>query len=158
MHPHIRPIKSVAKFMDGRCSILNIRVRVSSTNGNLAQIFGFPPQEYFPKSMWYAPPELGRDGPYIKYLLGQSSASIKYVMGDDWHSRLQSDTENLLTGSRKGDIIFHPSVNANDSPDSHSSTQDGLAVLEEERAHSLRMHRCGAVTICAESDIWLLRR
>lgn len=133
----------------------DIRLRVSSNNSSVVRIFGFPPQEDFPKSMWYPPQELGRDGPYIHYLLGESPASVKYVMGDNWRSRLQKDPEGLSTGARKGDFILRPSVTSSDTQDSYSGPEDDLAVFAEERALSLRMRRCGAVAICAHSDIGL---
>lgn len=133
----------------------DIRLRVSSNNSSVVRIFGFPPQEDFPKSMWYPPQELGRDGPYIHYLLGESLASVKYVMGDSWRSRLQKDPESLPTGARKGDFILRPSFTSSDTQDTDSGSGDDPAVFAEERAHSLRMRRCGAVAICAQSDIGL---
>lgn len=133
----------------------DIRLRVSSNNSSVVRIFGFPPQEDFPKSMWYPPQELGRDGPYIHYLLGESLASVKYVMGHNWRSRLQMDPETLPTGARKGDFILRTSVTSSDTQDSHFESGDDPTVLAEERAHSLRMRRCGAVAICAQSDIGL---
>lgn len=127
----------------------NIRVRVSGASNSIVQIFGFPPQEDFSKSMWYPPSTFGTNGPYIQYLLGESPASVKYIMGDNWRSHLQSDPRD----SRKGDIIPRPSVDNNDARDTHPTAEDEPGVLEEERAHSLRMRRCGAVAIFSQRDI-----
>lgn len=131
----------------------DIRLRVSNKNSSLVRIFGFPPQEDYPEAMWYPPPVLGRDGPYIQYLLGKSPASVKYVMGDDWHSRLQSDPECSLTELCKKEVVLRPSISSGNTCDTQATSNDDPAVLAEERAHSLRMRCCGAVAICAQDDI-----
>jgi hypothetical protein len=127
----------------------NIRLAVSHSNSSEVHIFGFPPQEDFPKAMRYPPPTFGTDGPYIHYILGDGPATVKYIMGDDWRSQLQSNPWN----SSKGDIIFRPSVALNNSCDRQISSKDDPAALEEERAHSLRMRRCGAVAVFSQEDI-----
>jgi hypothetical protein len=126
-----------------------IRLQVSSTNSSEVHIFGFPPQEDFPKAMRYPPSTFGTDGPYIHYVLGNSPASVNYIMGDDWRSKLQSDPSD----SSRGDIIFRPSVAHNSTCDPSPSPKDDAAVLEEERSHSLRMRRCGAVAVFSQEDI-----
>jgi hypothetical protein len=119
----------------------------------LVRIFGFPPQDDHPKPMRYSPPAFGQEGPYIHYLLGESLASIKYIMGDDWRSQLQSDPRFPPTGSRQSQLILRPSVTSNNTRDSHLKSNGDPAILAEERAHSLRMRRCGAVGIAVEDDI-----
>ena len=131
----------------------DIRLRVSNMNSNLVRNFGFPPQQDYPESMWYPPPVLGRDGPYIHYLLGKSPASVKYVMGDDWRSLLQSDPECPPTELCKKEVVLRPSISSRDTCGTQATSNDDPAVLAEERAHSLRMRRCGAVAICAQDDI-----
>jgi hypothetical protein len=127
----------------------DIRLAVANSNSSEVHIFGFPPQEDFPKAMKYPPPTFGTDGPYIHYVLGDSPASVDYIMGDDWRSRLQSN----LWDSSRGDVIFRPSVALNNSSDRQISSKDDPVALEEERAHSLRMRRCGAVAVFPQEDI-----
>lgn len=127
----------------------DIRLQVPSANTSIVRVFGFPPQEDFPRSMRYPPPTFGTDGPYIHYLFGESPASVKYIMGDDWRSRLQSD----LRDPPEGDVILRPSVTRNDTCNSDSASKDDLAVQAEERVHSLRMRRCGAVAVFSKRDI-----
>jgi hypothetical protein len=120
----------------------DIRLAVANSNSSEVHIFGFPPQEDFPKAMKYPPPTFGTDGPYIHYILGDSPASVDYIMGDDWRSRLQS---NLWESSR-GDVIFRPSVALNNSSDRQISSKDDPVALEEERDisnHDARQRRLG---------------
>lgn len=131
----------------------DIRLRVSNKNSSLVRIFGFPPQEDYPESIWYPPPVLGRDGPYIQYLLSESPASVKYVVGDDWRSRLRSGPEYSPTELCEKEVVLRPSTSSGNTCDAQATSNDDPAVLAEERAHSLRMRRCGAVAICAEDDI-----
>jgi hypothetical protein len=126
-----------------------IRLQISSTNSSEVHIFGFPPQEDFPKAMRYPPSTFGTNGPYIHYVLGNSPASVNYIMGDDWRSNLQSDPSD----SSRGDIIFRPSTTPNSTCDPSLSLKDDATVLEEERSHSLRMRRCGAVAVFSQEDI-----
>lgn len=74
-------------------------------------------------------------------------------MGDNWRSQLQSDPDGLQGDSPHGDIILRPSATSRNICDSQPDPNDDSAVLAEERAHSLRMRRCGAVAICAQDDI-----
>jgi hypothetical protein len=129
----------------------DIRLQVSNSNSSEVHIFGFPPQEDFPKAMKYPPPTFGTDGPYIHYLLGDCPASVNYIMGGDWRSRLQSNPWD----SSRGDVIFRPSVALDNSFDRQIqiSARDDSAALEEERFHSLRMRRCGAVAVFSQEDI-----
>ncbi|KAM0709034.1 hypothetical protein Q7P35_003070 [Cladosporium inversicolor] len=131
----------------------NIRLQSDSKNSDLVRIFGFPPQEDYPKSMQYSPPAFGQEGPYIHYLLGESTASVKYVMGDDWRSKLQSDPRDSPTNSPQSQVVLRPSVKSSNTCDSRSSSKDDPTILAEERAHALRMRRCGAVAIAVEDDI-----
>jgi len=74
-------------------------------------------------------------------------------MGTDWRSRLQSDPVYPPTDSRQSQVVLRPSVTSNNTFDSHSPSEDDPAILAEERAHALRMRRCGAVAIAVEDDI-----
>jgi len=147
-----------------------VRLRVSSTNDNVVRIFGYPPQEDYPESMQYPPPTYGpdetlesmqdpsstrgTDGTYIHYLLGDSPASVKYIMGDDWRSRLISDHPPQARAMlRSGDVVLRPTASGVHNGSYHSAPDDDVATQAEERAHSLRMRRCGAVAICAEQDM-----
>lgn len=133
-----------------------VRLRLSDDNNRTVRIFGYPPQEEFPKSMWYSRGDFGRKGPYIHYLISESPAMINYIMGDDWRSQLRSDHQprprDLL---RDREVILRPSCTRNDTTN-HSQTafNNDVDFQAEERAHSLRMRRCGAVAICAEDDTY----
>jgi hypothetical protein len=120
-----------------------IRLQVCDKNSNVVRIFGYAPQEELSKAVWHPVSEFRVDGPYIHYHLGDSPASVKYIMGDEWCSQLQSNPWN----SSKGDIIWRPSATSNDTCDSQPTPKDDPALLAEERSHSLRMRRCGAVAI-----------
>lgn len=123
-----------------------VRLRVSGVNDRVVRIFGYPPQKDFPKSMWYPPPDFGNNDVYIHYLLSEGLANVKYVMGDDWRSQLRQDYQDPSKQSvPNGGVILRPStVN-------EFATLDPAAE-EEEREHSLRMRRCGAVAVCTEID------
>jgi hypothetical protein len=41
----------------------DLRLRVSGENSDVVRVFGYPPQEDYPKSMWYPPPSFGLEGP-----------------------------------------------------------------------------------------------
>lgn len=131
----------------------DIRLQVDGKHSDLVRIFGFPPQEDHPKSMRYSPPAFGQEGPYIHYLLGESLASIKYIMGDDWRSQLQSDPRFEPSDSRQSQVVLRPSATSNNTCESHSTSKYDPTTLAEERAHSLRMRRCGVVGIAVEDDI-----
>lgn len=104
--------------------------------------------------MWYPPPSFGLEGPYIHYLLGESPASVKNIMGDGWRSNLQSDPRLLPTDFRQSQVTLRPSVTSNDTCELEKSmSEDNPAYLAEERTHSLRMRRCGAVAVAVEDDI-----
>jgi len=132
----------------------DVRLQVDSKNSDLVRLFGFPPQEDYPKSMRYSPPAFGQDGPYIHYLLGESPASVKYVMGREWCSRLRGDPRYPQTDPRQSQVVLRPSVESNNTCNNFQSTSnEDPAALAEERAHALRMRRCGAVAIAVEDDI-----
>jgi len=104
--------------------------------------------------MRYSPPAFGQDGPYIHYLLGESPASVKYVMGREWCSRLRGDPRYPQTDPRQSQVVLRPSVESNNTCNNFQSTSnEDPAALAEERAHALRMRRCGAVAIAVEDDI-----
>jgi hypothetical protein len=52
-----------------------------------------------------------------------------------------------------GDVVLRPAFSGNSDDTCHSAADDDPAVQAEERAHSLRMRRCGAVAIFSENDI-----
>jgi hypothetical protein len=130
-----------------------VRLRISSTD-SAVRIFGHPPQEDYPEVMRYPPPTFGTDGPYVHYLYNPSKASLSYIMGDDWRSQLRSDHPPRPKAlPYDGDVVLRPSVSKSDKGTCHFPPDDDLAAQTEERAHSLRMRRCGAVAICSESDM-----
>jgi hypothetical protein len=131
----------------------DLRLRVSGENSDLVRVFGYPPQEDYPKSIWYPPPAFGLEGPYIHYLLGESPAGVKYIMGDGWRSNLQRDPRLSPTHSRQSQVVLRPSVTSNDTCELESMSEDNPAYLAEERAHSLRMRRYGAVAVAVQDDI-----
>ena len=146
--PSVGPIHISCEGYGPRIPRKDLRLRISGNNSDLIRIFGFPPQGDYPKSMWYPPPAFGLDGPYVHYLLGESPASVRYIMGDEWHSNLQSDPRFPLTDSRQSEVVLRPSVTGNDTCDLEGTPEDDdPAILAEERAQSLRMRRCGAVAV-----------
>lgn len=133
----------------------DLRLKFSNQTSETVRIFGFPPQEDYPKSGWYPPPAFGLEGPYITYLLGKSPASVKYIMGDDWRSNLQSDPRFPPMDSRQSQVVLRPSVVSNGTCDTEAVLEDenDPAILAEERTHSLRMRRCGALPVAVQDDI-----
>jgi hypothetical protein len=84
-------------------------------------------------------------------------AFVKYVMGEDWRSQLRSDYPPPgRTTTYDGDVVLRPTVSGNSSDSCHSTVlaADGdPAAQVEERAHSLRMRRCGAVAVFSHGDM-----
>jgi hypothetical protein len=141
-----------------------VRLRVSSRSGNKekVRIFGYPPQEDYTESMQYLPgdmlyppePQIGVSGPYVHYLYHAGPACERYVMGANWRSQLRSDYPARGRGIlRGGDVVLRPTASMNSNETRHSVTDEDPAAQAEERAHSLRMRRCGAVAIFSENDI-----
>lgn len=123
-------------------------VRLRQSNNDGVRIFGFPRPEDLPDTMETPLPGFGNGGPLLLYLPGQIPAYVSYVMGDGWIERLQndhhtSDQRNFHDGS----VILRPGAPYSTWED---TTPDENAA--EERAHCLRMRRCGAVAICSEAD------
>ena len=74
-------------------------------------------------------------------------------MGDDRRSRLRSDPECPPTELCKKEVVPRSSTSSGNTCDTQATSNDDPAVLAEERSHSLRMRRCGAVATCAQDDI-----
>jgi hypothetical protein len=130
-----------------------VRLRLSSTNDSLVRIFGHPPQEDYPEAMHYPGSTMGTEGPpFVHYLYNPGPACVRYVMGDNWRSQLISGHQSRLR-FLAGDVVLRPAFSGNSDDTCHSAVDDDPAVQAEERAHSLRMRRCGAVAIFSENDI-----
>jgi hypothetical protein len=131
-----------------------VRLRLSRTNDSVVRIFGHPPQEDYPEAMNYPGSTMGTEGPpFVHYLYNPGPACLKYVMGDNnWRSRLTSGHQSRLR-FLEGDVLLRPAFSGNSDDTCHSVADDDPAVEAEERAHSLRMRRCGAVAIFSENDI-----
>lgn len=75
-------------------------------------------------------------------------------MGDDWRSRLQNDPDCPPTDVCQEEVILRLSIEISDTGHTQATSKDDPTVIsEEEKAHSLRMRRCGAVAICAQDDV-----
>ena len=144
-----------------------VRLRVNSATwkGNKVRIFGYPPQEDFTESMQYPPgdmayppaPQIGVSGPYMHYLYDPGPSVTKYVMGDDWRSQLRSDYPPPGRATAyDGDVVLRPTVSGESSDACRSTVlmaNEDPAAQAEERAHSLRMRRCGAVAVFSHGDM-----
>lgn len=125
-------------------------IRLRLTNDGSVKIFGHPPQEDYPQHMWYVQTDSLMEEHYVHFLPGDSPACVEYVMGNEWRSQLRNDYGRSSTDA----VILRPSaVISNDTECGRASVNSLDAAAEvEDRAHSLRMRRCGAVAICSESD------
>ena len=124
----------------------DVHLRVS--DNTTVRIFGYPNQEAIPPEMWVPLPHFGNSGPPLLYLRGDVPAYVNYIMGEDWRSRLRGDYHtNNAHMFHDGEVILRPSTTT-------SSSQESQEDLEaSERAHCLRMRRCGAVAVRSEVDV-----
>ena len=91
---------------------------------------------------------MGNGGPPLLYLRSNIPAYVSYIMGEDWRSKLRDDHyTNDAKIFHDGEVILRPSTTTSPSEES----QEDLEALE--RAHCLRMRRCGAVAVRSEIDI-----
>ena len=125
---------------------LDVQLRLS--DNKTVRIFGYPNKDDIPSDMWIPLPGFGDTGPPLLYLRGHIPAYVSYIMGEDWRSRLRdghhTNNANLF---HDGEVILRPSATTSPSEES----REDLEALE--RAHCLRMRRCGAVAVRSDVDI-----
>ncbi|KAM0716046.1 hypothetical protein Q7P37_008560 [Cladosporium fusiforme] len=139
-----------------------IRLRISNEShesDEIIRIFGFPPAEGFTDAMPRAESisDWGSRGPPVLFLDSDIPAYIHYIMGNDWRSKVRSDYHHAQPLHRKhgNEVILRPAAVITNGTQNRSPTGDSLTGddLAEERAHSLRMRRCGAIEIRSEMDV-----
>jgi hypothetical protein len=120
------------------------------TTDDIVKVFGHPPQEDYPGHMRYFHPYVMTDNHFVHFLPGDCLAYVKYVMGDDWRSQLRTDYKPLPSEA----VILGPSAIVYDTAGcGRASVHDMDSVAKaEERSHSLRMRRCGAVAVSCNFD------
>lgn len=131
-----------------------IRLRISHAQrhplDSEVRVFGYPP----PEDSQQSAPFLDSRRPPALYLFDVSPAYVNYVMGDDWHAKLRSDyNAPPLYSWPNSEVIVRPSE---PSPDNNGTMRTTEEEIAEERAHCLRMRRCGAVSISEIDDVEFL--
>ena len=112
------------------------------------RIFGYPNEEDLPPGMWIPLTNLGNGGPPLLYLRGDAPAYVSYIMGDNWRSRLREDHQTSdVHIFHDGEVILRPSATTLPLQESQEDFE------ASERAHCIRMRRCGAVAVRSETDV-----
>lgn len=120
-------------------------VRLRLTDDNTARIFGFPP-DGLPTGVPRTLPHFGNSGPPLLYLRGDVQPYLEYVIGSDWREKpLDDHKTNDQHTYHDGKVILRPGASTNKGTVEAEATED-------ERAHCVRMLRCGARGIRSEVD------
>lgn len=129
-------------------SVPDSEVRLRLSADGTIRVFGYPNKEDIPTAMEVPFVHMGNGGPPLLYLKGDVPAYVSYIMGEDWRSGLIHD--HHTSNKRKfndGKVILRRSS----TPSTSQESQEDLEASE--RAHCLRMRRCGAVAVRSETDI-----
>lgn len=121
------------------------KVRLRHSDDNAVRIFGFPPERLaagVPCSL----PNMGNNGYPLLYLRGEVRPYLEYVMGKNWREQLRSDHKtNEQHTYHDGKVVLRP-----EAPKADETAES--EVMGNERAHCVRMLRCGARGIRSEVD------
>ena len=129
-------------------SIPDPDVHLRLSDNRTVRIFGYPNEEDIPPEMEIPFVNIGNGGSPLLYLRGDIPAHVSYIMGEDWRSRLRDDHHTSNTHIFcDGEVILRPSTTTSPSQESQEDLE------ASERAHCLRMRRCGAVAVRSEVDI-----